>query len=71
LSDIDNYVRTVTNAQLAKALEYLGSTIKGGISDAIMMEAARRLRQQPEPHFVEPPKPDLPPLKAYAELDGR
>jgi hypothetical protein len=52
-------------------LEYLGSTMKGGISDAIMMEAARRLRQQPEPHFVEPPKPDLPPLKAYAELDGR
>jgi hypothetical protein len=71
MPNIDVYVRSVTNGQLAKALEYLGSTMKGGISDAIMIEAARRLRQQPEPHFVEPPKPDLPPLKAYAELDGR
>jgi len=71
MPNIDVYVRSVTNGQLAKALEYLGSTMKGGISDAIMMEAARRLRQQPEPHYVEPPKPDLPPLKAYAELDGR
>ena len=71
MPNIDVYVRSVTNGQLAKALEYIGSTMKGGISDAIMMEAARRLRQQPEPHYVEPPKPDLPPLKAYAELDGR
>ena len=45
MPNIDVYVRSVTNGQLAKALEYLGSTMKGGISDAIMMEAARRLRQ--------------------------
>jgi hypothetical protein len=64
-------IRSMTNSQLAKALEYIGSAMRGGISDAILKEAAKRLREQPEPHFVEPPKPNLPPLKAYAELDGR
>lgn len=52
-----------TNGELAQALEYIGSMMKGGISDAVMKEAARRLREQPEPHLVEPP------LKAYALTD--
>ena len=37
-------LRTKTNAELATALEYIGSMMKGGISDAIMKEAAKRLR---------------------------
>ena len=64
-------IQHMTNEQLANALEFIGSHMRGGISDGMLKEAAKRLRQQPEPHFVEPRKPDLPPLKAYAELDGR
>jgi hypothetical protein len=59
-----------TNAEIAKALEYRGSSMRGGISDAVMREAAKRLRERPEPHFVEPPNPDRPPLKAYALMEG-
>ena len=55
-----------TNAELAEALEYIGSMMKGGISDAVMKEAAKRLREQTEPLFVELASPNRPPLKAYA-----
>jgi hypothetical protein len=61
-------LRTKTNAELATALEYIGSMMKGGISDAIMKEAAKRLREQHEPQFVERPPPYNPPLKAEALL---
>jgi hypothetical protein len=63
------FIASTSNASLAKALEYLGEQMAGGISDAILKEAARRLRGEPEPHFVEPPPRDNPPLKAYALPD--
>lgn len=63
----DQFLSGATNADLAKTLEYLGSQMPGGISDAILKEAARRLRGEPEPHFAGPPLPDMPPLKAYAD----
>jgi hypothetical protein len=62
-------VRSMKNADLAKALEYIGSQMRGGISEAMIKEAAKRLRSEPEPHYVMPPEPDLPPLKAYAEIE--
>ena len=62
-------VRSMKNADLAKALEYIGAQMRGGISEAMIKEAAKRLRSEPEPHYVEPPKPDLPPLKAYAIME--
>jgi hypothetical protein len=65
----DEFISSMTNAGLAKALEYLGSQMPGGISDAILKEAARRLRGEPEPHFAGPPLPDIPPLKAFAVPD--
>ena len=58
-----------TNAELAKALDYIGSCMRGGISDAILKEAAKRLRGAPEPHLVDPPPRNHPPLKAYAIPD--
>jgi hypothetical protein len=62
-------VRSMKNADLAKALEYIGSQMRGGISEAMIKEAAKRLRSEPESHYVMPPKPDLPPLKAYAIME--
>jgi hypothetical protein len=59
----------MTNTDLAKALEFIASGMKGGISDALLREAAKRLRADPEPCFVMSPAPDLPPLKAYAIPD--
>lgn len=64
--NFEDHLRSMTNAELAKSLEYLGAHMRGGISEAIMKEAARRLREEPEPHFVMPRPPNLPPLKAYA-----
>jgi hypothetical protein len=34
-----------------------------------MREAAKRLREEPEPQFASPPPRGLPPLKAYAIPD--
>ena len=62
----EEQLRTMTNAKLAQALEYIGSQMRGGISDGILKEAAKRLRTEPEPHFVTPPPPYNPPLKAEA-----
>ena len=64
-----DHIRSMKNADLAKALEYIGAQMRGGISEAMIKEAAKRLRSEPEPHYVEPPKPDLPPLKAYAIME--
>ena len=55
----------MTNDQLAKALEYIGSAMKGGISDAVLKEAAKRLRCEPE--MVPASRPQKPPtLNSYA-----
>jgi hypothetical protein len=67
---LSEFTRRISNADLAKALEYIGSQMRGGISDAILNEAAKRLRHEPEPHFVEPPPRGLPPLKAYADIEA-
>ena len=63
------YARGLANADIAQALDFIGSSMRGGISDAIMKEAARRLRGEPEPHYAVPPFPHIPPLKAYAEAE--
>jgi hypothetical protein len=67
--NIDEHLRNMTNAKLAQALDYIGSQMRGGISDAILKEAAKRLREEPEAHFVSPPPRNKPPLKAYAIAD--
>jgi hypothetical protein len=59
-------VRSMKNADLAKALEYIASTMRGGISDSILTEAAKRIRNQPDPFLVTPPEPELPPLEDEA-----
>jgi hypothetical protein len=59
----------MTNADIAKAIEYIGSQMRGRISDAVLREAAKRLRNEPEPYLVSPPPRDMPPLKAYAHAD--
>jgi hypothetical protein len=56
----------MTNASLAKALEFIGAQMSGGISEAILKEAATRLRRDLEPHFVVSTPPVRPTLKAYA-----
>jgi hypothetical protein len=69
MNAFDDFIGSKTNADLAKALDYIGSCMRGGISDAILKEAAKRLRANPEPHSVERPRPGPPPLKAYAVPD--
>jgi hypothetical protein len=66
----DELVDGKTNAELAKAVDYIASCMRGGISDAILKEAAKRLRGEPEPQFAMPPSRGLPPLKAYAVPDA-
>ena len=63
----DEFTAILTNAQLAKALEYIAPRLDSELARAIMQQAAKRLRGEPEPHFGTSPPPDLPPLKAYAE----
>lgn len=63
------YARNLTNMELAEILEFSSFYHDAEIAVAAMREAATRLREQPEPHFVVSPAPDLPPLKAYAVQD--
>ncbi len=60
------FIRKLSNKDLATALDYIASTMPGGISDTILTEAAKRIRNQSDPFFVTPPLPDLPPLEAEA-----
>jgi len=63
------YARNLTNKELAEILEYSSFYHEAEIACAAMREAAKRLREEPEPHFAVSPAPDLPPLKAYAVQD--
>jgi hypothetical protein len=69
MTPFEEQLRQMTNVKLAEALEYIGSCMRGGISDGILNEAAKRLRAEPQPHFVEPPPKGNPPRKAYAIPD--
>ncbi|OYV40878.1 MAG: hypothetical protein B7Z80_03310 [Rhodospirillales bacterium 20-64-7] len=62
------YARSLTNRELADILEFSSYYHDAEIAVVAMREAALRLREQPEPHYVERPKPNLPPLTAYAEI---
>lgn len=62
------YARSLTNKELAEILEFSSSYHEAQIAVAAMREAAKRLREEPEPHFVAPPGPELPSLMAYAVL---
>jgi hypothetical protein len=57
-------------AALAEVLEFAARYHKAEIAVAAMREAAKRLREEPEPHYAVPPHPALPPLKAYAALES-
>ncbi len=63
------YARNLTNAELADILEYSSFYHDAEIAVAVMREAAKRLREEPEPQFASPPPRGLPPLKAYAIPD--
>ncbi len=63
------YARDLTNAELADILEYGSYYHEAEIAVAAMREAAKRLREEPEPQFASPPPRDLPPLKAYTIPD--
>jgi hypothetical protein len=60
------YARSLTNKELADILEFGSYFHEAEIAAAAMQEAAKRLREQPEPHFVTPPGPNHPSLKAYS-----
>lgn len=62
------YARNLTNKELADILEFSSFYHEAEIACAAMREAAKRLREQPEPHYVVPPSPHLPSLMAYAVL---
>jgi hypothetical protein len=61
-----DYAANMTNAELANSLDYMAHHLHSTLAQAIMQLAAKRLRGEPEPHFVEPRPRDLPPLRAYA-----
>jgi hypothetical protein len=58
------HASNMTNAEIAASLEYNAVHAKTSTARAIMLEAARRLRNHREPQHVEPPSPENPPLKA-------
>jgi hypothetical protein len=62
----DEFIGGMRNTELAKALELIAPRLDSELAQAIMQEAARRLRGEPEPHYASPPLPDIPPLKAQA-----
>ena len=64
--DFPAYARTLTNRELADSLDYNSSYAKSDMMKAVMIEAARRLRDGPETQYVEPTGRDNPPLKAEA-----
>jgi hypothetical protein len=62
------YALSLTNKELAEILEFSSFYHDAEIAVAAMREAAKRLRWQPEPHYAVPRGPNLPTLKAYADL---
>jgi hypothetical protein len=66
----DEFIGSMSNTQIAKALDLIAPRLDSELAQAIMIEAARRLRGEPEPHFAGPLLPDLPPLKAQAIPDA-
>lgn len=64
----NGYARDLTNRELAEILEFSSFYHDAEIAVAAMREAAKRLREEPEPHYVAPPGPNLPSLVAYAVL---
>jgi hypothetical protein len=69
MGDFVAYARTLTNREIAESLDYNAAHADSDMVRSIMQEAARRLRDDRDPQFVEPPPPDNPPLKAYAVPD--
>jgi hypothetical protein len=65
--DFASYARTLTNKEIAEPLDYNAADAKSDMARAIMQEAARRLKDDCDPQFVEPHPPDNPTLKAYAQ----
>jgi hypothetical protein len=63
---LEEFIGGMRNTELAKGLELIAPRLDSELAQAIMQEAARRLRGEPEAHYVSPPLPDLPPLNAYA-----
>ena len=60
-----DYAKLMTNGELAASLEFNAPHAKSDTARAVMQEAARRLRCEPEMVFAENP----PTLKAYAIPD--
>jgi hypothetical protein len=63
---LKEYAQTLKNGELAEILEYSSHYHEAEIAVAVMREAAKRLREEPELHLVSSPAPDLPPLRALA-----
>jgi len=66
---INDFAARMSNAKIAQALEFIASRLHSELALAIMTEAAKRLRGEPEPHFAVP-LPDLPPLEVHAAPDA-
>ena len=62
----DEFTRAMTNTQIAEDIIYIAPHLDSELAKAIMIEAARRLRDDDETQYVEPPPPNNPPLKAEA-----
>ena len=63
--DFAHFARLMSNAELAASLEWNAPLANKETACAVMLEAARRLRLEPE--FVPAKQPSEPPtLKAYA-----
>jgi hypothetical protein len=63
------YALSLTNKGLAEILEFRSFYHDAEIAVVARREAAKRLRAQPEPHYVLAPGPKLPTLKAYAAIE--
>lgn len=66
------FIGNIPNRGLAKALDLIAPRLDSELAQWLLHEAAKRLRGdegEPDPHYVEPPPPGLPPLKAYAVPD--
>ena len=61
----EQFARSLSNAELAASLEFNAYYNRSETSKAVMHEAARRLRGEPEMVPAENP-PNPPTLKAYA-----
>jgi hypothetical protein len=66
---LNEFVGSMRNTDLAHALDLIAPRLDSELEQALMQEAARRLRGEPEPHFAGRPLPDNPPLEAYAVPD--